>query len=108
MLSTSAGVARPERRPLVSYREVIQKELKVMDSTAFTMCKDNAMPIVVFDLTFAGNVLRHRVLLNYDVPHVVAGHIVTIVGEVGARSPFARNMLAPAAIGQPPRLVSWG
>ncbi len=34
----------------VSFREVINKDLKVMDSTAFSLCKDNDMPIVVFDL----------------------------------------------------------
>jgi len=34
----------------VSFREVINKDLKVMDSTAFSLCKDNDMPIVVFNL----------------------------------------------------------
>lgn len=34
----------------VSFKEVINKDLKVMDSTAFSLCKDNDMPIVVFDL----------------------------------------------------------
>lgn len=34
----------------VSFKEVINKDLKVMDSTAFSLCKDNDMPIVVFNL----------------------------------------------------------
>ena len=34
----------------VSFKEVISRDLKVMDSTAFSLCKDNDMPIVVFNL----------------------------------------------------------
>ena len=34
----------------ISYLEALKKELKVMDSTAFSLCKDNKMPIIVFDL----------------------------------------------------------
>jgi uridylate kinase len=39
----------------ISYLEVIQKDLKVMDSTAITFCRDNSLPIVVFDLLTPGN-----------------------------------------------------
>jgi uridylate kinase len=39
----------------ISFEEVINKRLKVMDSTAFTMCRDNNMPIVVFDMNTQGN-----------------------------------------------------
>ena len=35
----------------VSYDEVIEKKLKVMDTTAFVMCQENQMPIRVFDMT---------------------------------------------------------
>jgi len=42
----------------ISFEEVISKRLKVMDSTAFTMCRDNNMPIVVFDMNKAGNLIR--------------------------------------------------
>ncbi|MED9947559.1 MAG: UMP kinase, partial [Peptacetobacter hiranonis] len=35
----------------LSYMEVIQKELKVMDSTATSLCKDNNIPIKVFELS---------------------------------------------------------
>ncbi|MAG04439.1 MAG: UMP kinase [Acidimicrobiaceae bacterium] len=40
----------------VSYLDVIQKGLKAMDATAITLCMDNNMPIVMFDLMKAGNV----------------------------------------------------
>jgi uridylate kinase len=42
----------------ISFEEVINKRLKVMDSTAFTMCRDNNMPIVVFDMNHTGNLLK--------------------------------------------------
>lgn len=40
----------------VSYLDVISKGLRAMDSTAITLCMDNAMPIVMFDLLGEGNV----------------------------------------------------
>lgn len=42
----------------LSYIEVLQKNLKVMDSTAVSLCRDNAMPIIVFNLTTPGNIAR--------------------------------------------------
>ena len=42
--------------PEVSYIDVINRGLKVMDSTAITLCMDNDLPIVVFDLMGDGNV----------------------------------------------------
>ena len=39
----------------VSFEEVINKRLGVMDSTAFTMCRDNNMPILVFNMNVKGN-----------------------------------------------------
>jgi uridylate kinase len=54
----------PEKEPSavkfdrVSFEEVINKRLKIMDSTAFTMCRDNNMPIIVFDMNRPGNLLR--------------------------------------------------
>ncbi len=38
--------------------DVLKKNLKVMDSTAISLCMDNELPIVVFDLTQRGNVRR--------------------------------------------------
>lgn len=42
----------------VTYLEVLQRDLKVMDSTAISLCRDNSLPIVVFDFTKPGNILR--------------------------------------------------
>ena len=42
----------------VSHFEVINRGLKVMDSTAITFCMDNELPIVVFDVSSAGNIRR--------------------------------------------------
>ena len=42
----------------LSYMEVIQKELKVMDSTATSLCMDNNIPILVFGLDEPGNIKR--------------------------------------------------
>ncbi len=42
----------------VSFQEVITRDLKVMDSTAFSLCKDNDMPIIVFNLDDPENIVR--------------------------------------------------
>ena len=42
----------------ITYMEVLNKELNVMDTTATSLCKDNAMPMIVFDLTKEGNIAR--------------------------------------------------
>ena len=42
----------------VSYLDVLQRDLKVMDSTAISLCRDNSLPIIVFDFTKPGNTLR--------------------------------------------------
>jgi uridylate kinase len=42
----------------LSYLDVLQKDLKVMDATAISMCKDNNLPVLVFDLTTKGNIRR--------------------------------------------------
>ena len=42
----------------VTYLECLQKDLKVMDMTAFALCRDNKMPIMVFDLGKPGNIMR--------------------------------------------------
>jgi uridylate kinase len=56
--------ADPEKDPnavrydQISFSEVIDKRLKIMDSTAFTMCRDNNMPIIVFDMNTSGNLKK--------------------------------------------------
>jgi uridylate kinase len=42
----------------LDYTEVLRRELRVMDATAVSLCMDNNLPIVVFDLMGAGNVVR--------------------------------------------------
>lgn len=42
----------------ISFEEVIERRLKVMDSTAFTMCRENNMPIIVFDINKPGNLMK--------------------------------------------------
>jgi uridylate kinase len=42
----------------VSFQEVLQKRLKVMDSAAIILCMDNHLPILVFDMTQEGNIER--------------------------------------------------
>jgi len=42
----------------ISFNEVYEKDLKVMDMTAFTLCNENDLPIVVFDMNKEGNLQR--------------------------------------------------
>ncbi len=42
----------------IGYEEALQKELKIMDSTAFALAKDNKLPIIVFDMNKKGNLLK--------------------------------------------------
>ena len=42
----------------LTYMEVLAKGLKVMDSTAITMCKDHELPVVVFNISTHGNIVR--------------------------------------------------
>ena len=42
----------------ITYRDVLQRNLKVMDSTAISLCMDNGMPIVVFNMNEYGNIKR--------------------------------------------------
>jgi uridylate kinase len=49
---------KANRYEQVSYSEALQKQLKVMDSTAFSLCMDNKMPIIVFDFFRPHNLKR--------------------------------------------------
>ena len=51
----NAGATRFES---VSYLEVLNRGIKVMDATAISLCMDNSIPIVVFDLNGPGNIRR--------------------------------------------------
>ncbi len=56
--------ADPEKNPnakkfeTISFQECISKNLKVMDMTAFTLCMENKLPIIVFDMNQAGNLMK--------------------------------------------------
>lgn len=56
--------ADPEKDPSatkyeqISYQECISKNLKVMDMTAFTLCMENNLPIIVFDMNTPGNLKK--------------------------------------------------
>jgi uridylate kinase len=54
----------------VSYIEVLNQGLGVMDTTAISLCMDNKLPIVVFDLTQAGNI--KRLVLGEPVGSIVS------------------------------------
>lgn len=44
--------------PRISHREALEQSLKVMDSTALSLCMDNNLPLIVFNMTKPGNILR--------------------------------------------------
>jgi len=49
---------KAKRYERVSFDEVLQKNLRVMDQTAIALCRENRMPIVVFDMSVPGNLRR--------------------------------------------------
>ena len=58
----------------ISYKEVLEKQLKVMDASAISLCMDNSLPIMVFNMNDSGNIIK-----------AVGGDtsIGTLVGSVG-------------------------
>ena len=57
--------------PRIGYLEVLERGLRVMDSTAISLCMDNKLPIVVFNIRTPGNVCR--IVTGDDVGSVVTG-----------------------------------
>ena len=55
----------------ISYTEVLTKNLKVMDATAISLCRDNGLPLSVFNLQQAGNI--KRVICGENVGTIVGG-----------------------------------
>jgi uridylate kinase len=49
---------KAQRFETITFEEAIVRRLKIMDSTAFTMCRENNMPIVVFDMNTSGNLMK--------------------------------------------------
>ena len=50
--------ASAERLATVTYIEALNRRLEIMDTTAISLCMENKLPIVVFDLTRSGNIAR--------------------------------------------------
>jgi uridylate kinase len=46
------------RYPEITYLEVLSQALGVMDATSIAMCRDNKLPIIVFNLNTTGNIMR--------------------------------------------------
>jgi uridylate kinase len=67
----------PEKHPdavmfsRLSYLDVLQRRLKVMDSAAISLCMDNKLPIGVFNLFVPGNI--KRVVMGEEVGTIVQG-----------------------------------
>jgi uridylate kinase len=53
-------VSNPQatKYPSITYRDVLERSLKVMDATAISLCMDNKLPIIVFDIRQDGNIRR--------------------------------------------------
>ena len=61
---------RAVKLPRVGYIEVLNRGLEVMDTTAISLCKDNKLPIVIFDLTRRGNI--RRIIMGEPVGSIVS------------------------------------
>jgi uridylate kinase len=55
----------------ITYLEVLNKGLKVMDATAVSLCMDNKLPMIIFNLTKAGNI--KKVLLGEKIGTTIKG-----------------------------------
>lgn len=62
---------KAEKFDHLTYNDVLQKELKVMDSTAASLCKDNHIPIIVFNINGADN--TRKAVLGENVGTIVGG-----------------------------------
>jgi uridylate kinase len=62
-----------KRYKKITHMEVIQKRLRVMDSTAASLCMENKIPIIVLDLTKPGNI--KRAVLGKEVGTIVENEV---------------------------------
>ena len=56
--------------PTLTYRDVLEKNLRIMDLTAITLCQENELPIVVYNVNVPGNLLR--VVLGEQIGSIVS------------------------------------
>ena len=59
------------RYEMITYRECMSQDLKVMDTTAFSLCMDNGIPIIIFDMGENGNIVK--ALAGEDIGTIVHG-----------------------------------
>ncbi|MEM9770927.1 MAG: UMP kinase [Cyanobacteria bacterium P01_D01_bin.73] len=64
--------ADAKRYTSLNYTHVLANDLRVMDSTAIALCKENDIPIMVFDLTTEGNI--NRAVMGESVGTIVGGN----------------------------------
>jgi uridylate kinase len=60
-----------KRYQSLTYSHVLAQDLRVMDSTAIAMCKENNIPILVFDLSVRGNI--QRAIMGESIGTLVGG-----------------------------------
>jgi uridylate kinase len=60
-----------QRYSEITYLEVLNKGLKVMDATAVSLCMDNQLPMIIFNLTTSGNI--KRVVLGEHIGTIIKG-----------------------------------
>lgn len=63
------------RFPEISYLDVLRRDLRVMDLTAITLCRENKLPIIVFNINTKGNL--RRLLIGEDVGTLVSDSVQT-------------------------------
>ncbi len=66
----------------ITYLEALQRDLKVMDASALSLCKENATPIVVFDLNTPGNIVR--VVNGEPIGTTVSDHLTAPIQDESA------------------------
>jgi len=97
--------ADPEKDPTatryaeITFDEVLQKNLNVMDMTAFTLCKENNLPIIVFDMNTAGNLMR---LLNGEAMGTLVNSGAAGGGRPKAPLPGPKHGALPPPMGNQP------
>jgi uridylate kinase len=62
---------KAKKYPEISYMEFLNQNLKAIDATAITLCRDNKMPVILFNLTIKGNI--KRVVMGEKVGTLVRG-----------------------------------
>jgi uridylate kinase len=64
----NAGAVRFDK---ITYQEALSRQLKVMDATAFSLCEENHMPIVVFSMNEPDNI--RKALVGEPIGTIVTG-----------------------------------